>query len=235
MSIRIELLDYTDVEIFDFAGRIHKVYAYMIGYIWLFLIVISIVIAAFTGRIADVTNSILISAKSAVSIAISLIGVMAFWLGMVKLAEKSGLVELIAKAVSPITKFLFPTVPSDHPALGNVALNFSANALGVTNAATPIGIKAMEEFQELNPKKDTATNPMCMFLAMNTAGFQLIPASAIAVLVAVGCDNPTIIILPALFATTVAFISAVLIAKLFEKIWKDASINEEQGVKDGRV
>lgn len=207
----------------------------MIGYIWLFLIVSSIVVSIFTGRIAEVSNAILLSAKTAVNIAISLIGIMAFWLGIVKLAERSGMVALIAKAIKPITRFLFPSVPSEHPSLGNVALNFSANALGVTNAATPIGIKAMEEFQELNPKKDTATNPMCMFLAMNTAGFQLIPASAIAVLVAVGCDNPTVVILPALFATTIAFVSAILIAKLFEKIYNEPVGDEVEEVNDGRI
>lgn len=199
----------------------------MIGYIWLSLIVISIVTAIFTGRISDVVNSILLSAKMAVTIAISLIGVMAFWLGIVKIAEKSGMIELIARAIRPITRFLFPDVPEGHPALGNIALNFSANALGVTNAATPIGIKAMEELQELNPEKDTATNPMCMFLGMNTAGFQLIPASAIAVLVATGCDTPTIIILPALIATSIAFIGAITAAKLFEKFSNKEDLTDE--------
>lgn len=192
----------------------------MIGYIWLFLIVVSILISIFTGRINEVVNSILISAKQAVNIAISLIGIMSFWLGMVKLAEKSGLVNIIAHFIRPITRFLFPEVPPENPALGNIAMNFSANALGVTNAATPIGIKAMEELQELNPKKNTATNAMCMFLAINTAGFQLIPASAIAVLVAVGSKNPTIIILPALLATSIALSGAIFFAKLFEKFSK---------------
>lgn len=188
----------------------------MINYIWLFLIVTSIITAVFTGRISDVTNSILLSAKSAVNIAISLIGIMAFWLGIVKLAEKSGLLNIIAKLISPITTFLFPEIPKDNPALGNIAMSFSANALGVTNAATPIGIKAMQEMQELNTDKESASNSMCMFLAMNTAGFQLIPASAIAILAATGCTNPTVIILPTLIATTVALCGAVTSAKIFE-------------------
>lgn len=188
----------------------------MINYIWMFFILVSLVTAAFTGKIEAVTNSILISAKAAVNIAISLIGIMAFWLGMVRLAEKSGLMNLIAKIISPVTNFLFPEIPKDNPALGNIATSFSANALGVTNAATPIGIKAMQEMQELNPDKETATNPMCMFLAINTAGFQLIPASAMAILVAVGCKNPTVIILPTLLATSMALIGAVFSAKIFE-------------------
>lgn len=188
----------------------------MINYIWVFFILTSLVTAAFTGKIGAVTNSILISAKTSVNIAISLIGIMAFWLGMVKLTEKSGLMNLIAKIISPITNFLFPEIPKDNPALGNIATSFSANALGITNAATPIGIKAMQEMQEINPDKETATNPMCMFLAINTAGFQLIPASAMAILVAVGCKNPTIIILPTLLATSLALCGAIFSAKIFE-------------------
>lgn len=192
----------------------------MINYIWIFFILSSLVIAIFTGKIADVTNSILISAKMAVTIAISLIGIMAFWLGMVKLAEKSGLMHLIAKIIRPITNFLFPQIPKDNPALGNIATSFAANALGVTNAATPIGIKAMQEMQEINPDKDTASNPMCMFLAINTAGFQLIPASAMAILAAVGCKNPTIIIFPTLLATSLALCGAIFSAKIFEFLSK---------------
>lgn len=192
----------------------------MIGYIWLFLIVSSVFISIFTGNIEKVTKAMLDNAGFAVNISISLVGIMAFWLGLVKIAEKSGLVEFIAKIIKPVAKWLFPDLPCENPAIGHVAMNFSANALGVTNAATPIGIKAMQEMQKLNSKKDTATNPMCMLLGMNTAGFQLIPASAIAVLVAAGNDNPTEIILPTLFATTIAFVAAIMITKLFEKAGK---------------
>ncbi len=188
----------------------------MINYIWVFFILVSLITAAFTGKIDAVTNSIMISAKAAVNIAISLIGIMSFWLGMVKLAEKSGLMNLIAQIIRPVTDFLFPEIPKNNPALGNIATSFSANALGVTNAATPIGIKAMQEMQELNPEKETATNPMCMFLAINTAGFQLIPATAMAILAATGCKNPAIIILPTLLATSMALIGAIFSAKIFE-------------------
>lgn len=205
----------------------------MINYIWLFLIVTSIVTAVFTGRIGDVTNSILLSAKSAVNIAISLIGIMSFWLGIVKLAEKSGMMNIIAQIINPITRFLFPEIPKDNPALGNIAISFSANALGVTNAATPIGIKAMQEMQEINPEKESASNSMCMFLAMNTAGFQLIPASAIAILVATGCTNPTIIIFPTLIATSIALCGAVASAKIFEYFSNLKTNKNSKGVQNG--
>ena len=122
----------------------------MIGYIWLFLIVVSIIVSIFTGNISKVTNAMLDNASFAVKLSISLIGVMAFWLGLVKIAEKSGLVRLISKIFLPVSRCLFPEIPKDNPAIGHIAMNFSANALGVTNAATPIGIKAMQELQKIN-------------------------------------------------------------------------------------
>ncbi len=190
----------------------------MLGYIWLFLIITSIIAAALTGRVEQVTFAAMNSAKDAVTISISLIGIMALWLGFMNLAEKSGLISLISKLIKPITKRLFPQVPPDNPAIGNIALNFSANALGVTNAATPIGIKAMEDLQKLNPKKTVATNAMCTFLAINTAGFQLIPASAIAILIAAGAKNPTVIIAPTLVTTLIALSAAICVVKILEKL-----------------
>jgi len=127
----------------------------MLGYIWLFLIVSSIIIGAATGKIEAVTQAAMDSADLAIKISFSLIGVMALWLGIMKLAEESGLIIIISKLITPVTKRLFPDIPPDHPAIGNIAMNFSANAIGVTNAATPIGIKAMEELQKLNPDKIT--------------------------------------------------------------------------------
>jgi len=199
----------------------------MIGYIWLFFIVVSIIIGGFNGKINAVTQSVIDSAQLAVQISISLIGIMAFWLGIMKLAERSGIVSFISKIIKPITRLLFPDVPPDHPAIGNMAMNFSANALGVTNAATPIGIKAMKELQKLNPVKDTATNAMCTFLAINTAGFQLVPASIIAVLAAAGATNPTVIIGPTLFATSCAMITAIIAVKVLEKCFVCESIKQE--------
>ena len=190
----------------------------MLGYIWFFFILAAIVIGGINGRIDAVVQSIVDSSKLAVEISISLIGVMAFWLGMMKIAEKSGIVSSISKLIKPITKRLFSDIPPDHPAIGHVAMNFTANALGVTNAATPIGIKAMSEMQKLNPSKNVATDAMCTFLAINTAGVQIVPASIIAVLAASGAKNPTIIIGPTFISTLIALISAVTVVKILEKI-----------------
>lgn len=187
------------------------------NYIFYALIVLSIIIGAINGKLPDVVDSILTGAQKSVQIAISLIGIMAFWLGIMKIAEKSGLVEFIAKLIKPITKRLFNEIPPDDPAIGSIAMNFSANALGLTNAATPIGIKAMQELQVHNVNKKTASNAMCMLLAMNTAGFQLIPATVIAILVGIGYKNPTEIITPVLIVTSFTFISAIILAKVFQK------------------
>lgn len=189
------------------------------NYIFYFLIVLSIIFGIINGKTQDVVNAILSGADLSVKIAFSLIGIMAFWLGIMRIAEKSGLVKIIAKLIKPITKWLFNDIPEESSAIGNIALSFSANALGLTNAATPIGLRVMEDLQKENIDKDSASNAMCTFLAMNTAGFQLIPATVIAILVAVGSKNPTEIILPTIIVTSVAFISAILIAKLFQKIW----------------
>lgn len=187
------------------------------NYIFYGLIISSIIIGAMNGKLPDVVNSILSGAEKSVQIAISLIGIMAFWLGIMKIAEKSGLVELLAKLIKPITRRLFNEIPPEDPAIGNIAMNFSANALGLTNAATPIGIKAMQDLQEHNVDKKTASNAMCMFLAMNTASFQLVPATVIAVLAASGYKNPTEIIAPTLIVTSFTFITAIILAKIFQR------------------
>lgn len=193
------------------------------NYIFYFLIVISIIAGAINGRLSDVVNSILTGAELSVKVAFSLIGIMAFWLGMMKIAEQCGLIALISKIIKPITKILFNEIPENSPAIGDIAMNISANAFGLTNAATPIGIKAMEELQKNNIDKTSASNAMCMFLAMNTAGFQLIPATVIAVLIGIGYKNPTEIIAPTLLVTTIAFVSAIIMSKLFQKFWKPQS------------
>lgn len=188
------------------------------NYIFYGLIVISIVLGAVNGKLPDVVNSILTGAEKAVTISFSLVGVMAFWLGIMKIAEKSGVIEFVAKIIKPITRRLFNEIPEEDPAIGSIAMNFSANALGLSNAATPIGIKAMQELQVHNVDKKTASNAMCMLLAMNTAGFQLIPATVIAILVGIGYKNPTEIIAPTLLVTSFTFITAVTFAKIFQKI-----------------
>lgn len=192
------------------------------NYIFYFLIVISIIIGAINGKLSDVVNSILTGAELSVKVAFSLIGIMAFWLGMMKIADKCGLIKFIAKVIKPITKKLFNEIPEDSPAIGDIAMTFTANAFGLANAATPIGIKAMEELQKHNTDKTSASNAMCMFLAMSTAGFQLIPATVIAILIGIGYKNPTEIIAPTLLVTSIAFICAIILAKIFQKIM-DAS------------
>ena len=201
------------------------------NYIFYFLIVISIIVGAINGRLDAVVNSILSGAELSVKVAFSLIGIMAFWLGMMKIADKCGLITIIAKLINPITTKLFNEIPEDSPAIGDIAMSFSANAFGLTNAATPIGIKAMEELQKHNKDKNSASNAMCMFLAMNTAGFQLIPATVIAVLISIGYKNPTEIIAPTLLVTSIAFVSAIVLAKIFQNFWQPqqaASIQEKQ-------
>ena len=185
------------------------------NYIFFFLIIISIIFGAINGKLTDVTNAIFSGCKSAIDIVLILLGIMTFWLGIMKLAEKSGLVELMAKFLKPVTNLIFPEIPQNSPVIGDVAMNFSANALGLSNAATPIGIKAITGMQELNIDKSTASNSMCMLLSMNTAGFQLIPATVIAILASKGASNPTEIIVPTLIVTSTAFISAIIAARVF--------------------
>ena len=189
------------------------------NYIWYFLIVISIIFGAVNGKLNDVANAIFSGTELAVKIILTLLGIMTFWLGIMKIAEKSGIVEFLSKILNPIAQKIFPEIPKDNPIIGDVAMNFSANALGLANAATPIGIKAIEGMQDLNKDKESASNSMCTLLAMNTAGFQLIPATVIAILAANGCNNPTEIIMPTLIVTSTAFISAIIIAKLFKRVF----------------
>lgn len=164
-----------------------------------------------------VTNDSINIAGTAVEIALGLIGIMAMWLGVMKVAEQAGLIKIIANWLKPITKKLFPEIPPDHPAVGAMVMNISANMLGLGNAATPFGLKAMEEMDTLNPNKGTATNSMVTFLAINTAGMTIIPATAIAIRAAAGSADPTIIIATSLFGSTCATITGLTVAKLFEK------------------
>lgn len=165
----------------------------------------------------NVTNETISKAGTAVTIALGLIGIMALWLGVMKVAEEAGLIAKLANTIKPVTKKLFPEVPSDHPAIGAMIMNISANMLGLGNAATPFGLKAMDELDKLNPKKGTATNAMVTFLAINTAGLTLIPATAIAVRAASGSADPAIIIGPSIFGASCATLTGIIAAKLFEK------------------
>ena len=186
----------------------------MLKYIWFGMMVIGVVVGIFTGNIDAVTAAAIDMAKVAVNLAIGLIGIMALWLGIMKIAEESGLIRLIAKGLRPITVRLFPDVPEDHPAIGSIVLNMSANILGLGNAATPLGLKAMEELQEINPTKDTATNAMCTFLAINTSSVQLIlPATVVALMGATASQ----IFITTIFATGMSTVAAIFAVKFLEK------------------
>ena len=190
------------------------------NYIFVFLILISVIFGLINGTMQDVTTSMLNSARHAVEICLGLIGVMALWLGVMKVAQSASLIDKLAKLVTPIFQKIFDKLPKNSPAISDIAPNFSANMLGLSNAATPFGIKAMEDLQKENEgNKETATDSMVTLLAMNTAGFQLIPSGAIAVLVAAGANNPTEIILPALFVSSITFIFAIIISKALRRFF----------------
>lgn len=190
------------------------------NYIFIFLILISIFAAFFTGSIENLINEALNASKKAVEIAFSLIGIMGFWLGIVNIAKKSGLMNKISKIIEKPILYIFPDLKNNPEAQNNIALNISANALGLANAATPFGIKAMEAMQEQNKNKKRATNSMCTFLAINTAGFQIVPAVVIAILSANGAKNPTEIILPTFIVTLCSFFVAMFFAKILERFFE---------------
>jgi spore maturation protein A len=193
----------------------------MLNYIWFGLMAIALVVAAFTGKAAAVTKGAVDSAKTAVEIALGLVGIMTLWLGIMRVAEQSGLISMLGRALRPISRLLFPEIPPEHPAIGAMIMNVAANMLGLSNAATPFGIKAMEELQELNPKKDTASNAMVTFLTLNTAGIQFIPATIIGVLAASGAKNPTAVISTTIIATFCGAIAAVSTAKILQRFFRE--------------
>ncbi|KAA3619582.1 MAG: nucleoside recognition protein [Calditrichaeota bacterium] len=190
----------------------------MLNYVWFGLIAIAFVTAMFTGKIPDLGTAAVSGAETAVNISLGLIGIMALWLGIMKIAEEAGLIRLLARLIKPVTKRLFPEIPPDHPAMGAMLLNLAANWLGLSNAATPLGLKAMEELQSLNKSEDTASNSQVLFLAMNTASITFIPATIIGVRVAAGSQEPFSIIATSLFASTCATIVAIITAKLLGRL-----------------
>jgi spore maturation protein SpmA len=189
----------------------------VLNYIWLALVLLAVAIGGWNDHLKEVTNGALDGAKTAVTIALGLIGIMALWLGVMRLAERAGLVQRIARTLRPLMKRLFPDVPHDHPAMGSMLMNMAANMLGLGDAATPLGLRAMRDLEKLNPRPGVASNAMCTFLAINTSSIQLIPATAIAILAASGSTRPTAIIGTALMATVCAQAVAIISAKTFEK------------------
>ncbi len=184
-----------------------------------------------------VLDAIISYSATAVEIAIGLVGVMAFWLGIMKLGEDSGLIKIIARLLRPVMKWIFPDIPPDHPAIGAMIMNIAANVLGLNNAATPLGLKAMEELDKLNPQKGTATNSMVTFLAINTAGLTLIPATAIAVRAALGAKDPTIILMTSFFGAGLATIAGIAAAKLLQRLkaYKISDVSESTQQKEDEV
>ena len=187
----------------------------MLNYIWFGLIFISVVVGTITGRIDQVTEAAITMSKTSVEIALGLIGIMALWLGTMKIAEDSGLMQIIAKTLRPITIRLFPDVPSDHPAIGSIVLNMAANMLGLGNAATPLGLKAMKELQEINEHKDTATDAMCTFLAINTSSVQIILPATVVGLMGAAANQ---IFITTIIATSLSTVAAIISVKVLAKM-----------------
>lgn len=206
----------------------------MMNYIWVGLVVISVVCGALTGTISDVLDSVFAFAGTAVEIAFGLIGVMAFFCGLMNVMEKAGLCEKLGRLISPLMRKLFPEIPPDHPANSAMALYFAANILGIGNAATPFGLKAMAELQKLNPTKDIATNAQCMLMAISTTSITLIPVTVMALRSAVQVEGAAEIIAPVIIATTVSTVTGVVCTLIFQnmKRWKWENVIEEEMAAD---
>jgi spore maturation protein SpmA len=190
----------------------------MLNYIWLGLILAAVLMGGATGHLKELTDGAFDATKNTITLVLPLIGVMALWLGIMRLAEKSGLVQVLARGLRPVLRLLFPEIPEEDPVLGAIMMNVAANMLGLGNAATPLGLRAMQRLERLNPHPGTATNAMCTFLAINTSSVQLIPATAVGILAAAGSANPTAIIGTALAATSCAALAAVVAVKALERL-----------------
>lgn len=190
----------------------------MLNFIWAGMIAISVCVAILEGRVAQVVQAVTDSAKLGFQISLGLAGIMALWLGILAIANEAGLIKKLAYLLRPVMKWLFPEVPTEHPAMGAMIMNIAANMLGLANAATPFGLKAMKELQKLNHQSQVASDSMCTFLAINTSSVQLIPATAIAILAAQGSIAPTNIIFSSLIATSVSTIVAIIAVKLLGKL-----------------
>ena len=197
----------------------------VLNYIWIAFFILSFAIALgkliFLGDTTvfpAIVESTTKTAGSAFELSLGLTGVLSLWMGIMKIGEKGGLVAALARVLSPVLTKIFPDVPKGHPAMGTMFMNFSANMLGLDNAATPMGLKAMQELQELNTQKDTASNPMIMFLVLNTSGLTLIPVSVLTFRTAAGAANPTDVFLPILIATTVATLVGLIVTCIYQRI-----------------
>ena len=197
----------------------------VLNYIWIGFIIIAFVIAlAKLIFLGDVTvfpaliDSTFASSKTAFEISLGLTGVLSLWLGIMKIGERGGVVNVLARALSPVFTRLFPDIPKGHPVTGAIFMNIAANMLGLDNAATPLGLKAMEQLQTLNPNKETATNPMIMFLVLNTSGLTLIPISIMVYRAQLGAAQPTDVFIPILLATFFSTVAGIIITSIYQRI-----------------
>lgn len=197
----------------------------VLNYIWIAFFLIAFVIAVVklvffgdVGVFPAIMDSTFTSAKTAFEISLGLTGVLSFWLGVMKIGERGGLINALARWLGPLFKKLLPDIPEGHPVIGNIFMNIAANMLGLDNAATPLGLKAMEGLQELNPKKDTATNPMIMFLVLNTSGLTIIPVSIMVYRAQMGAHQPTDVFIPILIATTIATLVGIVVTAMYQHI-----------------
>ena len=197
----------------------------VLNYIWIAFFLIAFVIATVrlvfmgdTEVFPAIMNSTFETSKAAFKISLGLTGVLSLWLGIMKIGEKGGVINVVARVLSPVFTRLFPDIPKGHPVTGSIFMNVAANMLGLDNAATPLGLKAMEQLQELNPKKDTATNPMIMFLVLNTSGLTLIPVSIMVYRAQMGAAQPTDIFVPILLATFFSTLAGIVFTSLYQRI-----------------
>lgn len=191
----------------------------MLNYLWLGLVLLAVLLGGLNDRLKEVTDAAFDAAKTAVmTIALPLIGLTALWLGVMRLAERAGLIQTLARGLRPVLQWLFPDVPAHHPAMGSMLMNLAANMIGLTNAATPLGLRAMNDLEKLNRHPGTATNAMCTFLALNTSSVQLLPTTAISILAAAGSQHPTAIVGTALLATLVSTLAGIVAVKTLQNL-----------------
>jgi spore maturation protein A len=205
----------------------------MLNIIWLGLLVGSVAIALVTGHVKDVVVSVTDSAEAAFKLALGFAGIMALWLGIMRIAQDSGMVDRLTSLIRPAMRLLFRGIPHGHPAMGSMAMNMVANMFGLNNAATPLGIRAMKDLDTLNRDRGTATDDMCMFLTINTSSLQIVPAGAIALLAAGGSSDPTAIVFPALAATTVSTVVGIVAARALSRMKRFRRETEGGPTDDG--
>lgn len=192
----------------------------MLNIIWPFFIIISIIYAILTGKVAEVNNSVFESANETVKLTITFFGTICLWNGIIHIAAKTTMIEKLTNKLSPIIKFLFPDLKKEKEVQKEISMNIVANMLGLGNAATPLGLKAMKSMQRLNDNKERLSNAMAMFIVLNTASLQIIPTTVIAIRNSLGSQNASGIIIPVWISTVIAAVTVVVVTKLFIKFWK---------------